>query len=221
MPSTTKSPEQSPAFQRAADWLVGTADKLGIEGGFSNNPADKGGRTKYGVSEVFDSVYLDELGIADIMDLTQDQAKQVFYSKYWRAVKGDKLPPTVAMSLFDFAVHSGQSTAIKKLQRLVGVKPDGIVGPKTIAAVEAGDSKDITDRLMGSRRAYLKAIVRNNPDQGVFETGWENRVGSLEHEIEGLALRMEESSELPERPEEGPPVKKAQLVKEVLPLGGQ
>ena len=73
----------------------------------------------------------------------------------------------------DWVWHSGAST-IKKVQTLLGVTADGIVGPKTIAKLNA--TPDIVDKVYKARKDYFEAIVKNNPSQKKWLKGWMNRL---------------------------------------------
>lgn len=75
------------------------------EGGYTANPKDPGGATKYGISQrAFPDV--------NIEDLTLDQAKQFYRERYWEAINGDERPFHEALAVFDFAVHSGVHRAL-------------------------------------------------------------------------------------------------------------
>jgi lysozyme family protein len=112
---------------------------MGHEAGFQNDPRDRGNwtsgtcgvgecrGTKFGISAAsFPSV--------DIKNLTLEQAKQLYSDRYWRPIRGDELPPGLALLLFDASCNCGVDTAIRWLQRACRVPVDGKLGPMTIAA---------------------------------------------------------------------------------------
>ena len=104
------------------------------EGGFSDHAADPGGKTMYGITEAVAR----EVGYrGDMKDLPLDLAKRIYRARYWDEVQADFLPAGVRYVMFDAAVNSGPRQAILWLQRAVGANDDGILGPKTMAALGA------------------------------------------------------------------------------------
>src|SRR5690606_40800811 len=86
-------------------------------------------RAHYGKSKTVD----------DLKKITGTQLQKIYKSGYWDKVRGDELPSGVDYAVFDYAVNSGPGQAIKHLQEVVGVKVDGIIGPATLAAVNAAN----------------------------------------------------------------------------------
>jgi lysozyme family protein len=84
----------------------------------------------------------------DVRNLTLDQAKVIYRTKYWAKVKGDQLPPGVDYAVFDYGVNSGVVRAARVLQRIVGVEQDGKIGPTTLVAMA---NKNLEDLLRLSR----------------------------------------------------------------------
>jgi lysozyme family protein len=97
------------------------------EGGYSNDPKDPGGETRYGISK---RAYPD----VDILRLTEDEAKAIYRRDYWDTLRPDELPQELAICVFDCAVNMGRDKAIRLLQRACGVAQDGVMGGNTIAA---------------------------------------------------------------------------------------
>ena len=107
------------------------------EGGFVNHRKDPGGATNLGVTKkVWEKWIKKKATIADMKSLTVSDVMPLYKKKYWDVVKGDKLPSGVNLVVFDFGVNAGPARAAKFLQRIVGTKMDGKIGPKTIKAVE-------------------------------------------------------------------------------------
>ncbi len=148
------------------------------EGGFSDHVADRGGATKYGVTQgLLDAVReRDGEPPMDVRDLTKDQALEIYRSEFWIPCRCDKLPERVAMWVLDTAVNSGMYRAIKMLQAEVGAKADGKLGPKSLAKVHAQDPHDLFNRLIDARAKFVSAIVEKDQSQSVFLKGWENRI---------------------------------------------
>jgi len=144
---------------------------LDHEGGYVNDPVDPGKETKYGISQKFNPKI-------DIKNLTVDQAKEIYYKKYWTPNKCDQLPSHLRHFYFDTCVNQGAIKAIKILQRAVNnksltiIKVDGKIGPKTIAA-----SQDLElDRAKAYRiKAYIHTITFN-PRLEKYFYGWFRRV---------------------------------------------
>lgn len=109
---------------------------------------------------------------------TEDWAK-ITKSKYWDKWKADQIiSQKVANILVDYVFNSG-SHGIKNVQKLVGVNPDGVVGPKTLDAVNKQSEKEFLTRLYNERYRFYDAIIRSNPTQAKFKNGWYNRVKDL------------------------------------------
>jgi len=121
---------------------------LGIEGGFSDDAADSGGATRFGITEAVAR----EFGYRGEMSaLPLEFAQQVYRAKYWDLLHLDliaALSERVATELFDTAVNTGVSFAGKSLQRALNVlnreqadyadiEVDGLIGPATIRALRS------------------------------------------------------------------------------------
>src|SRR3972149_8182863 len=111
------------SFQRAVEFI------FEHEGGLVDDPRDSGGLTKFGVSQ---RAYPD----LDIRSLTKEQAAELYRRDYWLKCGCDKLPSAVAVILFDAAINQGPAAAVRLLQKSLGVRPDGVVGPQTIGAAK-------------------------------------------------------------------------------------
>lgn len=149
-------------FERAFELVVES------EGGFVDDPSDPGGKTKFGVSQ---RAYPDE----DIERMTLARAQFLYRRDYWDRISGDSLPEGVALVLFDFAVNSGVSQAVKSLQRLLGVTSDGQIGPMTIAATRAIPSRRLVSWLSAERALYVAGL----PTFSRFGRGWTRRIISM------------------------------------------
>jgi len=147
---------------------------LRFEGGISNNKADKGGLTKYGISH---AAYPN----LNIAELTEDMARDIYERDYWNPAGCNKLKPELQYIHFDTAVNCGVVTAIKLLQTVSGVKQDGIIGPETIQAAD----KISIDDYANARIGFYKSIVDKDKNQVIFLTGWINRINRI------LVLPME------------------------------
>ena len=153
-------------FDQAFDIL------LKYEGGFSDHAADPGGKTRFGITEAVAR----EAGYrGDMRELPLDLAKRIYKDRYWDAVRAEELPEAIRYAVFDAAVNSGPRQAILWLQRAVGVKDDGIIGPKTLAAVHAADPERLLRRFLSQRLRFMT----NLPNWSSFSRGWARRIADL------------------------------------------
>ncbi|MBU3668330.1 MAG: hypothetical protein FGM53_07355, partial [Rhodocyclaceae bacterium] len=107
--------------------------------------------------------------------------------KYWDAIKGDDLPAGVDYCVFDCAVNSGPGRAAKMLQEVVGVKPDGGIGPITLAAVKSHcitpeDTKALIAQYADKRLQFWQGLTTF----ATFGRGWTRRG----NEVKDAALAM-------------------------------
>ena len=160
-------------FERIFDYL------LMVEGGYSNDKNDKGGKTKYGIieEEARDFGYK-----GDMQDLTIDFAKNIYLKKYYLGNKLDKVVnDKVALSICDWAVNSGRNgtknaqIAINQLTN-ANLDVDGIIGNKTLEALNAADPEKFLEVYHNLQRIYYKGKVEADRTQEKFLTGWLNRV---------------------------------------------
>lgn len=144
------------------------------EGGYSNDPHDRGGPTKYGITIWNYREYFKKpkATAADVKTLTLDQAFEIYRKGYWDPVHADDLPFGVDYFTFDCAIHSGPGAAIRWLQRAVGVVPDGVIGPKTLEAVRSDHPLDIVAKMESLRRMRLRSL----PSWRYYSRGWTNRI---------------------------------------------
>lgn len=146
-------------FDEAFDRLISH------EGGYVNHPDDPGGETKFGISKrSYPSV--------DIAALTRDQARDIYRRDFWDRIQGDDLHDGVAFQTFDFAVNSGIETAVRHLQRSLGVADDGIWGPVSAAAARATSETDQIMRLNAERLDFMRKLRAWES----FGRGWAGRI---------------------------------------------
>lgn len=156
------------------------------EGGYVNDPHDRGGATNKGVTiATWRKVGYDingdgNIDVVDLQSLSDyDVLTRVLKPHYWdRWQADDIISQSVANILVDWVWGSG-AYGIKIPQRLLGVEIDGIVGPQTLAAVNAQEPRELFMRLKQERADFLHRIVDNNPTQKRFIRGWMNRLNDL------------------------------------------
>jgi len=144
---------------------------LSLEGEFSDHPNDQGGATRWGLSS---KAHPD----LDLDTLTREKAIAIYRARYWRKILGDDLPPALALVLFDWAVHGGVSTAVSRLQRLVGAEEDGKLGKRTLAAALRWQPRTLVHQLL-ERRVRDLVELSEKPGQRVFLLGWMSRVAQI------------------------------------------
>lgn len=139
------------------------------EGGYVNHPSDPGGETMYGVTKRVAQAH----GYwGDMRRLPKSLAKKITEQSYYKAVKGDQLDRLIAWQLTDAAYNHGKRQAVKFLQRAVGASDDGLIGPRTLAAVAAMDKNDVV-LLFNAERIEFYTRLRT---WQTFGRGWARRV---------------------------------------------
>ncbi|MFN4121258.1 glycoside hydrolase family 108 protein [Acidovorax sp.] len=138
---------------------------IGHEGGYVNHKNDPGGETNFGISK---RSYPQE----DIKGMTLERAKQIYKRDFWDKAKCGRLPKGVDFDVFDTAVNSGVLRATIFLQRAAGVIADGVIGPKTLEAVNSTPDAVIQARFNGERLSFMADL----PTWPTFGRGWARRV---------------------------------------------
>ena len=168
---------------------------LGHEGGFADHPDDPGGATNMGITR---RTLADWRGVspwqdldkAEVAALTRAEAAKIYRARYWQACAADHLPAGLDLAVFDFAVNSGPVRAIRTLQALVGAEADGIVGPRTVAAVtdavNLSGAASVVDRLCDARLTFLRSLS-TFPH---FGRGWTRRVGAIRDAAKAAAAPL-------------------------------
>lgn len=162
------------------------------EGGWSDHSKDPGGATMKGVTLANFRRYVKANATKDdLRKISDEQIATTYRRHYWDAVAGAELPDGVDFAVFDFGVNSGPSRSIKFLQKIVGVKQDGKLGPASIAAVKAMPAAEVINRLCDDRLTFLKRL-KTWP---TFGKGWGSRVS----DVRSQALKMA-AQPTPEKP---------------------
>ena len=157
------------------------------EGGFVNDPDDLGGATNMGITFATFQSYCRKKGypkptIARLKNMSEETWNEIFKTMYWDKWKGDEIwNQAVANILVDWLWASG-SYGIKIPQRLMGVLDDGIAGPKTLAAVNSRNPRELFDRIKLSRFDFIEDICKKCPANNKFKRGWMNRINDITFE---------------------------------------
>jgi lysozyme family protein len=153
------------------------AHVLKSEGGYVNNPQDPGGRTNLGCTQaVWEAFVGHPVSEADMKALTPEDVAPLYKRKYWDKVSGDQLPAGLDYAVFDAAINSGPGRAAKWLQEVVGVEADGVIGYKTIIALQEMPLARIIALYNDKRLQFLESL----PTFTTFGRGWSNRVSSVQ-----------------------------------------
>lgn len=167
------------------------------EGGYADHPADPGSATNMGITRRTLAEWRgvspwSDLPKSAVMALSRVEAAEIYQARYWSKCAADLLPTGLDFALFDFAVNSGPTRAVKYLQIQIGVEADGIVGPRTLSAVEkcrrGRGAKQLIETLCDNRLNFLRGLNTFS----TFGRGWTTRVAT----VRGQALK--DASSFPE-----------------------
>ena len=175
-------------------------DLIRREGGYINHPSDRGGPTKYGITQ---AVARENGYTGPMVDLPIRVARRIYKRRYWDTVALDSIPhDELRLNLFDFCVHSGPARPGKALQRSLNVlnqrgrhypdiRVDGAIGPATIGAMKALVNRrglvayDVLAHMVGGiRQEFLIGLAERAENQEDFSWGWALRVFMLTEEAE-------------------------------------
>ncbi|WP_418202490.1 glycoside hydrolase family 108 protein [Bacteroides sp.] len=153
------------------------------EGGFANHPNDKGGATNKGITiATFRHFFGSGATVEQLKAMTDEQWETVFRKGFWNPFKGDEIKnQSIANICVDWAWGSGATTAIKQVQRLLGVAADGVVGNITLGAINNAEPEKLFEKIKSARLAFVEAIVKRDASQQVFLKGWRNRINSIQY----------------------------------------
>ena len=159
------------------------------EGGFVNHPADPGGATKYGIIRRTLRRWRGRpVSVDDVRRLTRREAGKIYHAWYWRPIRGDDLPAGVDLVVFDYAVNSGRGRAVKALQKVIGARADGLVGPRTLAAVRRHGVDRVIRDVSRRRLSWLHRLRTWRR----FGRGWTRRVMDTERVALSMAREARE-----------------------------
>lgn len=160
---------------------------LSWEGGFANVAGDRGGATKYGVTistwkaQGYDKDGDGDIDVDDLRLITPQDAMEICRKNFWNRWKADQInDQSLANILVDWVWGSGKY-GITIPQTLLGVKADGIVGPKTLAALNAQDARTFFYKVWQRRKKYLNDICVSRPVNYKFLNGWLRRLQGVQY----------------------------------------
>ncbi len=155
-----------------ADFNKAIGKTLAHEGGakFTDDPIDRGGATKYGISQrAYPNV--------DIRNLTEQQARDIYKRDYWDRVHADKITSqAIAENIFDTAVNMGVRTASRLAQVALDIEPaDGIIGSQSLKIINTADESLFIANYTVAKIARYTYICNRNKSQKKYLLGWINR----------------------------------------------
>lgn len=153
---------------------------LRFEGGYVNDPDDPGGETNFGVTKrVYDGWRRARgLPIRSVRFIAPEEVASIYKTNYWLAAKCDKMSWPLCLIHFDGAVNTGVKRATQLLQAALGLNPDGVWGPRTLAGVQAA-TEFTPYKLMLLRVWFYKNICITNTKLIKFILGWLKRMQQL------------------------------------------
>ena len=149
MPLPTLTPDEYNRFSVALKFV------LKWEGGYSNDPQDPGGETKWGISKRYHPNL-------DIKNLTAEQAAEIYYNEYWTANGCGDIPYPMCVVVLDTAVNMGGSRALSFLEKAKG---------------------DVNEYIALRKQRYVD-LVKANPVKQKYLKGWLNRLSDLEKYVQ-------------------------------------
>lgn len=167
------------------------------EGGYIDHPADRGGPTRYGITQATARAH----GYRGPMSqLPRHVAAEIYAGRYWHSLHLGvivDIHEPLAETLFDYGIHSGPSEAAEDLQRVLNVLNrvekdwndvvvDGAVGPVTLGVIDdlfekrgRRGLKVLTWGVESLRGAFLIGLAEARESQEAFTFGWLDRVRTL------------------------------------------
>lgn len=155
------------------------------EGGFVNDPDDLGGATNKGIIHETYKTYCRKKGypvptITMLKNIPDAHWDDIFKTMYWDRWKADEIKSqSVANMVVDWVWSSGVH-GIKIPQQLLKVTNDGIVGNKTIGAVNSKNPRELFDMIKIARFDFIEAICKSRPANVKFKRGWMNRINDIQ-----------------------------------------
>lgn len=151
------------------------------EGGFVNHPADQGGPTNHGITQTTLAAWRGHpVTIEDVQALGTREARAIYIDGFLVGPGFHQIRHVELQALIvDCGVNHSPRRAAKWLQRAAGVFADGVVGPRTLAAVNAAEADALYRRVLVQRTRFYGRLITLNPSQAVFAEGWANRLSEF------------------------------------------
>lgn len=168
----------------ASSYDAALARLLAHEGGYTNDAADPGGPTNFGITIYDYRKYVKPSATAaDVRAMTIEEAKAIYRDKYWDAQRCGELPAGVDYAVFDYGVNSGIVRSGKVLRRVIGLADnDWRTTDDVLAALAKRDARKVIAAICDERLRFLQSLKTWR----VFGRGWSRRVA----EVKTYALRL-------------------------------
>lgn len=185
------------------------------EGGYTNEAADPGGPTNWGIT-IHDArtYWKPDATAEDVKDMPKSIAENIYRDHYAKPLSYDSLPAGVDYAVLDYGINSGISKSIHTLQHILGVTEDGLVGPATISAAVNADPVHIINAIYAERLAFLKTLH----NWSTYQHGWTKRC--VDGRTLALQLAQHYGSNEPQQQNKGNKmnfIQIANLVLQILP----
>lgn len=155
---------------------------LSWEGGYNCVPGDSGGHTNLGVTlATYRSVFGKDRTVEDLKTLTDIEWMHIYKSLFWDKWRADEIrSQSIANLVVDWMWNSGAKYGIKIPQKVLGVSIDGIVGPKTLAAINSyPNERELFCKLWQEREDFYNRIAVGPKKK--FLKGWLNRLNGIHY----------------------------------------
>lgn len=156
------------------------SDILVREGGYVDNPADRGGPTKWGITQKTLSEWRGKpVDAEDVKLMHMDEAEAIYRDRYIVKPGFVPIPDPLRGLVVDCGVNHDTQRASEWLQDALGVKMDGKVGDTTMAALAIADQKAIYRKVLAMRARLYGRLIQKDETQHIFALGWANRLASF------------------------------------------
>lgn len=144
------------------------------EGGYVNHKNDPGGPTDRGITQATYNAWNKLKGRQpkSVKGISKTEADEIYVSQYFAPIRFNDLPSGLDYAVADFSINSGPSRATKELQRILGVKQDGVIGLKTLAAIKSTNLQILIVTYCERRLAFMQSLKI----WPTFKNGWTTRV---------------------------------------------
>ena len=159
------------------------------EGGFSNNEADPGGATNFGISLRWlrdQGLYGDfdddgDVDIDDIKAITSESATRIYRDKWWNKYHYDRIIDCdLATKVFDMSINMGSKRAHRIVQQSINniggnLNIDGVIGPITVKSINIEEKRMLLDEIRCEQRRFYLRLISKRPELSIFKKGWLRR----------------------------------------------
>lgn len=115
----------------------------------------------------------------DLMKITDEEWLYIFRKGFYDRVKGDEIKnDKICLLVVDWGYNSGVKGAIRQVQKALGCTADGIIGKKTLAALNGENAEDIFEKIW-LQRYYYYHVIAQKPNKKKFLKGWLRRLNAI------------------------------------------